>query len=230
MSSENPSPQNGLPEAKLPVMADTSPRMLNKVNGHLPHAQAIYGSAMPPALSSGPNVFSLLKALRRRWLLAGTLGLLVGAIAAGATWWFLPQPKFMAVRRVRVLSSPDYLLNRDVERSASGDTFQRVQMAYVTDRLVLNKALNNVTKKGAKSQEGPLTLEWVESHLKVEFTSPELMQVSISGDQPTELVQLVDEIVNAYLDEFANERSTDLHKRLEVLHDVRNKAEKKCNE
>src|SRR5690348_4746600 len=60
----------------------------------LPRAQARPGAApRPPALSNQPNVPGLLKALRRRWLPATVVGLLLAA-AFGATAWFLvPRPK-----------------------------------------------------------------------------------------------------------------------------------------
>ncbi|MFL5244248.1 MAG: polysaccharide biosynthesis tyrosine autokinase [Gemmataceae bacterium] len=153
--------------------------------------------------------------------MAISLGLLVGAIAVGATWWFLPQPKFVAMRRVRVLSNPDWVLDKGVDRSAPGDSFQRVQIAYLTDRLTLNQALNKVGELGLQKQENFSALEWVESHIKVEFTSPEIMQVSITGDNPTELSKLVDAVVETYLQDFSEEKDKEQLERLKLLRDVR---------
>src|SRR5262245_50536219 len=123
-ADNNPS----LSATPLPAVAISSPRHLNGTSTALTHSHAVATLPMPTGLSSGPNLLTLLRALRRRWLLALSLGLLVGAIVAGATWWFLPQPKFIAARKVRILSNPDYVLS-NVERAGSGDQFQRSQMA-----------------------------------------------------------------------------------------------------
>jgi capsular exopolysaccharide synthesis family protein len=183
---------------------------------------------MPTGLSSGPNLLTLLRALRRRWLLALSLGLLVGAIVAGATWWFLPQPKFIAVRKVRILSNPDYVLS-NVERAGSGDQFQRSQMAYVTDRLVLNDALNIVEKKGQFEQNLP-SLDWLETNLKAEFTSPEIMQVTLSGENPTQLTVLVDGVVDAYLSKIGEERSKAQDERLTLLRELKSRWDKNLSD
>ena len=44
----------------------------------------------PPALSSSPDATALLKALRRRWLMAGALGFLAAILALVATWYLFP--------------------------------------------------------------------------------------------------------------------------------------------
>src|SRR5258708_7546420 len=195
--ADSNSQESSQPANHVPAMTGPSPRLLNNGSTALTHSQAVLSTPMPLALSSGPSIFTLIRALRRRWPLAVSLGLLVGAIAAGATWWFLPQPKFVAMRRVRVLSNPDWVLDRGADRSAPGDSFQRVQIAYVTDRLTLNQALNKVGDQNLKIQENIPALEWVESHIKVEFTSPEIMQISVQGDNPTELARIIDAVVDA---------------------------------
>jgi len=214
--ADSNSHESSQPANHVPAMTGPSPRLLHNGSTALTHSQAVLSTPMPLALSSGPSIFTLIRALRRRWPLAVSLGLLVGAIAAGATWWFLPQPKFVALRRVRVLSNPDYILS-NVDRSGSGDLFQRGQLAYVTDRFVLNRALNKLGESNLSLNRSLPALEWLEGSIRAEFTSPEIMQVSISGDNPTELKLIVDEVVNAYLDEIANEKRKAQEDRLALL-------------
>src|SRR5438105_9023973 len=45
---------------------------------------------LPPVLSAKPDSASLLRALKRRWLLACTLGLLAASATAFLVWWFAP--------------------------------------------------------------------------------------------------------------------------------------------
>ena len=52
-------------------------------------------SAAPAGLSTTPDAMSLIKALRRRWFLAGALGCLAAVVTAAVAWYALP-PKFLA--------------------------------------------------------------------------------------------------------------------------------------
>src|SRR5438132_738076 len=69
----------------------------------------------PPALTSTPDASSLLKALRRRWFLAGTLGLLAAGIVGTAAWMLLPA-RFTAFALLQVSSKPNPLVERQNNR------------------------------------------------------------------------------------------------------------------
>src|SRR6516225_7882680 len=57
----------------------------------------------PPALSSTPDAAALLKALRRRWFMAGALGCVAAVIALAGAWALFP-PKFLATILLQVSS------------------------------------------------------------------------------------------------------------------------------
>src|SRR5437763_1375943 len=60
----------------------------------VPRAGAHQGPAsLPPVLSTTPNALALLKALRRRWLLGASAGLLLAAALGPAAWFLVPPPK-----------------------------------------------------------------------------------------------------------------------------------------
>src|SRR5689334_19365054 len=59
---------------------------------------------LPPALTATPNLFSLLQALRRRWLLAASLAVLFSALAAGVTWEYIAPAKYQASAVIRINS------------------------------------------------------------------------------------------------------------------------------
>src|SRR5881296_1394220 len=59
----------------------------------------------PPILNSQPTLGVLLAAFRRRWRLATSLGLLVGALAAAAAWYFTGSSSFTASTLLRVDSN-----------------------------------------------------------------------------------------------------------------------------
>src|SRR5437660_10855283 len=45
----------------------------------------------PPRLPRTPDAISLLQAFRHRWMLALSLSLLAGLVAAATTWYWLPR-------------------------------------------------------------------------------------------------------------------------------------------
>src|SRR5436305_13069782 len=73
--------------------------------------KAAHGLPQPAILSASPNALSLLKALRRRWLLALSVGIVLGATAAAATWHFLPPTKHSARTLLRIPPERRFLLN-----------------------------------------------------------------------------------------------------------------------
>ena len=68
---------------------------------------------LPPALQVMPNVLSLLKALRRRWFLAGLLGLIAAVMTAGGAWILLPEGKYRTEASLRISKEPPRLMFRD---------------------------------------------------------------------------------------------------------------------
>src|SRR5438105_9839676 len=62
-------------------------------------------ATQPPALTSTPDASSLFKALRRRWFLAGALGLLAAGIVGTAAWMLLPA-RYTAFALLQVASKP----------------------------------------------------------------------------------------------------------------------------
>src|SRR5215468_9941813 len=74
-------------------------------------APMLTSMTQPPALSSTPDVMSLLKALKRRWLMAGALGVLAAAVAGAAVYVLMPA-RFTAFALMQVSSKADPLTER----------------------------------------------------------------------------------------------------------------------
>src|SRR3954471_15711887 len=69
---------------------------------HKPAAQP-FQATQPPALTSTPDAMSLMKALRRRWFLAGAMGILLAGIVGAAAIVLLPA-RFTAFALLQVSS------------------------------------------------------------------------------------------------------------------------------
>src|SRR5260370_34993759 len=72
------------------------------------------------AKPSAPKPITLLKALRRRWLLAIALGILVAATIATAVWVFLPPGKHTAYAKLYMPKRPKGVLFPHPEDNGEG--------------------------------------------------------------------------------------------------------------
>jgi capsular exopolysaccharide synthesis family protein len=157
---------------------------------------------MPPALSASPDAMALLKALRRRWLMAGALGCLAACLAFVAAWYGVPA-KFLATALLRV----DSKQQTGIEQLPNQVVHQML-MKTSADRLkskdILLKALkdDNVRNLGVirKHPDTTTALMWMEENLKVEFRDgSELLNVLLSGEDPQDLVRIADAMTNSFL-------------------------------
>src|SRR5205085_2547633 len=142
-SPDQPVP-NKLARAALPEAAIVEPRRIIPVPA---------AAVLPPALSATPDALALLRALRRRWFLAGALGCLAAGMAVAAAWYLFP-PKFLASALLQVSAKQQ----DGLERMSNRETHSML-MKTSADRLksrdVLMRALN---------QEGVRNLGLVRKH------------------------------------------------------------------
>jgi polysaccharide biosynthesis transport protein len=165
----------------------------------------------PSALTRGPDAMLLLRALQRRWLLAASLGLILGVAAASGVYVFMPPPKHTARTLLHVPPQRGVVF-----KQGGGDlqNHQRTQVAMLRSRLVLNTALRDpkVAKLTILPQIEPV--EWLEQKVEGDFSvAPEILRISMKGDKPEQLTVLVDAIAQAYKKEIVdNERNQRLEK------------------
>jgi capsular exopolysaccharide synthesis family protein len=159
-------------------------------------------------------------AFRRRWALAVTLGLLVGGSLAAAGW-FLSPSTHSGRTLVELSAATPSVLNETTLGGSAIDGYQRTQVAMVRSRFVLNKALRDPKVAElpiVREQSDPLA--WLEKQVKADFSvAPEIMSISMSGDDPKAVALLLNAIRDAYIKEVVqrdrklrNERYDDLLK------------------
>jgi succinoglycan biosynthesis transport protein ExoP len=188
--------------------------------------QVVIPGPVPPAKSS-PTPLGLLNALRRRWVLATFLGLLVGSALGVAVWFALPSGKHTARSIVELRQSTVELGNRNDDF----DTFRRSQMFLVKSRDLVNRTLADpkiASLTTLKDAEDPVRL--LEDGIRVDGSAaPNMMFVSFSGDNQTDLVTIVDGLVGRYVDDAnaaVRKSQMDRTERLEkLITDLRAKVE-----
>jgi capsular exopolysaccharide synthesis family protein len=174
------------------------------------------GDDEPAAAGSDGGAF--LRALRRRWPAALALGLVAAALAAPAAWYFMPA-KQTAHTLLRVEANQPSILFADPETRSNFANYQRAQLAMIKSRLVLNAALRQprvAALAGVRGHADPV--QWLEKELKADYSlAPEILRISMSGDRPDDLVQLVNAVREAYIQEVVDKEYNERRDRLEQL-------------
>jgi succinoglycan biosynthesis transport protein ExoP len=187
-------------------------------------------TSIPPAvLSERPNVLTLLKALRRRWASALSLGLVVGCCTAVAMW-FLQPPRFMARTTLNIPPEPRLFQVQSEPPRESGN-HQRTHEAFAKSRTVLRKTLDlpQVAELSTiQTQKEPIN--WLEKHLQASFAdSPEILRIQLTGDHPDELVVLLKALRDTYEKEFREKEELDRQEQLKATQDLLTVYTKRLN-
>ncbi len=144
---------------------------------------------------------------KRFSLVSFVLALIVTAAGYVALKTLYPA-KYKARALVQVMQHFPSILLRTVETDGKEDyrRYQNTQQALVRSQLALSAALrdNGVSKyRTIRDQVDPIG--WLQENLKVEFIpNSEVMEISLSGENPEELAGIVNAVKNGYIDEVVN--------------------------
>jgi capsular exopolysaccharide synthesis family protein len=190
--------------------------------------------AQPAALSSGPDLATLLKALQRRWLRVVALGLLL-APASAIVAWILLSARCTAFAQIHMASVPPWLVAKNTdtpEGRSEYTTFQKTQAARIKGRLVLSTALarDEVKRLGlVQAQADPIA--WLEDELKIDNQDgSEIVTVTLSGNNPTEAVTIVQAVVKSYEEQVINLERDRRQARVKELEGIYTKADKQLRQ
>lgn len=149
---------------------------------------------------------ALLHALRRRLPVALSLGTVLASAVAFLVWLFVPV-KSEVEAWFMLKSAPPVLVENVASTALRGsdefDFFRRTQTQIIKTPIVLTKALSVpgiVDLSMIKGQRDPV--QFLRDQLTVDFPGEsELMRISMSGESPDQLVQLVEAVSKAYISE-----------------------------
>ncbi|MFO0951496.1 MAG: division plane positioning ATPase MipZ [Isosphaeraceae bacterium] len=192
-----------------------------------PPAEAASGSGSSPSVpaiaapGAVPDILALANALRARWITALCLGLCAAAAAGSLAWRFVPKPKSTATAVLEVKIERPGLLPGSAGTRPDTRFFQSTQLSLVRSRLVLTSALARpgvADLPTVRAQPDPV--EWLADELNAEFTGGELLQLSLTGDRPTDLAALVNAVAESYLEEIVTKDHTERLASLGQLKDL----------
>lgn len=167
-----------------------------------------------PINAGGPDVLKgsmdrsgLFHALRRRWLLASCMGLLLGTTAAGALYLLFPETN-SATAQYQVSSSPLTLLDKgSTTQTKEYSVYKSTQVAYLKSPMVLMAALGadgaKISRfKMFKGIEEAERVAWLRDQLQVSFPSRgEILEITMAGPyDKNDLKAVVEAVCQAYYD------------------------------
>ncbi len=190
-------------------------------------ATPAFGGAMPggPEILQGPfNQTWLMNCLRRRWVLALLLGMLLSAATAALLLWLFPLSSSVAAL-VHIQKEQTVLMG-DKARPISPkelEIFQDTQLSLIKSQFVLQSALTrpNIAQLNAVVKEEPDPVVWLQEELQVGFYG-EMLSVRYDGEEDSEeMKKVVDAVIAAYEGEVLGKKrmqDAEMQKNLAELH------------
>ncbi len=171
-------------------------------------------------LKGGMDRSWLINSLRRRWLLATCMSLLVGSAVGTALFFLFPQ-SFTATAQYKVAESPLMLLDaKSANQTRDYDIFKATQIAYIRSSLVLNAALRDSAVNNLPMfDDVDDKVDWLRNELILSYPSDsEILSISMSGDYPREdLKRVVEAVSRAYYEEVIFAEDGNRSKPLQIL-------------
>jgi capsular exopolysaccharide synthesis family protein len=143
----------------------------------------------------------LLRAFCRRWLVALSLGVVLGGAGFAAVYCFLPPQRATASSQLFFPQVTQRMAFDLGERTADLERAMQTQMTLAKSRRVLTEALaDSEVAKLAILQEEDDPLEWLEQNVKVASVgSSEIMEISLASARHSEdLVPLVAKVTMVF--------------------------------
>ena len=155
---------------------------------------------------------TFLHALRRRWLLALCMGLVVGGASAVALWYYFPESS-SATALFQVANEEESLIFNTMPKTlASFDVLKKTQLALLKSNFVLTAAIRPADISSLSVLAGEKDqVEWLQDNLVVDFPqNGEILSISLSDDNEysDDLKHLVNAVAKAYNEEVIEKERT----------------------
>ena len=167
----------------------------------IPGMQMAPGQTMaPPATARGwPTLPELFNALKRRLVLATFLGILVGMAAAAAVWLALPNGKHKVRAMLQLKPRVQIGTNASPVGEFEFEMFKKTQHRLITGRILLDRVVGTASVARLPDiKNSDDAVRYLEESIGVTWDSPELMVVSMNGDDPKQLKEILQVLVNEY--------------------------------
>ncbi len=183
------------------------------------------GGLMPlsAASRSWPTLAELFNALKRRMVLATFLGILVGLAAGAAVWLAMPSGKHQV--RALVEMKPFVPVLGKGGGGGAGDNdfeaFKQNQMILIKTRALLTRVVGNPKVSRLPSiQTSDDPIRYLEEQLRLKWEAPQILAVTMNGDDPQSLKVILDALLSAYLEDSSSDEiktRSEKRKKLDIM-------------
>lgn len=173
-------------------------------------------------------------ALRRHWLLATVLGLVLATIAGGGVWLSIgSRYTAEAYLRCSICEPSIYNSNAHVPTELEFEVFKNTQMSLMTHRLVLNSALYRDTKVQGKDEKFVIAkfamladesdpIGCLTKKLSISFPrKDELMRVSMTADDAVQAAAIVTAVRDAFMSEVVDAERKKRDEKISELNSIK---------
>ncbi len=162
---------------------------------------------------------AILGALRRRWFVAATLGILLSTSAAAGVWYSIPDT-YEAFAELIIDPEDTFIYSsRDTrERHEPLAVYKQTKVRLATYPFVLTAALRDedvARCQTIRSQEHPE--DWLAENIKVSSPATQFIRVSLDGKRPADLAAIVNAVVAAFKQEVIDKSRQEQRLELEDL-------------
>ncbi len=197
-------------------LAPYSPPVYNVPTG--PYSAPSHGTAIPPPARTVPTLMGLLNALKRRWVLASFLGLLVALAAAAALWISSPTGKHQVKAVVEIMPLRAGVNSGQGTYDENFDNFKKNQEAIVTTRMIIKRVVANPDVANfamIANSDDPVKV--IQDLIVLRWPTPDLMSVGMNGDNPDQLKVILESLIKEYVSESSSGLQQDRKKKLDDL-------------
>jgi succinoglycan biosynthesis transport protein ExoP len=184
-----------------------------------------------PAARNVPTFMGLVNALKRRWVLAGFLGLLVAAAAAVGLWIAAPQGKHQVKALLEITPEQMSVIPGAVRNDDNHEGFKQNQMILIKTRTLLNRVAQRPKVAGLSmiaTTEDPAKM--IEDMMRTRWEASDLLAVTMNGDKPDELKTILDELITIYQLESSEKLRQERMDHKEKLTSIRKRYQKQIED
>ncbi|MGL6075095.1 MAG: polysaccharide biosynthesis tyrosine autokinase [Fimbriiglobus sp.] len=155
-----------------------------------------------------PTIIELINAMKRRLVLAAFLGILVGMAAAAAIWLSLPNGKHRAMAMLEVKSLNEVDFNVKEFNDTETENFRAKQKVLIKSRQLLDRVVADpVIAKLSDIKTSDDPAKYLNENISTDWAAPGLMTVTMRGDDPKAIKQIIDIHLDTFLkDEISEEK------------------------
>jgi capsular exopolysaccharide synthesis family protein len=173
-----------------------------------------------------PTPAELAHAIKRRAVLAGFLGVLAGAGAAAGVWFALPGGKHQV--RALVQMKPVVPVLGRPGPDTDFDSFKQTQVILLRTRALLTRVTSNPkVSRLPMIQERDDPVRYLEDQLKVDWKSPEVLTVTMAGDEPDQMKVVLDTLLAEYLEDARSDEFKHRERKRKLLEGIRDDLDKR---